>query len=721
MSEQILNVAIPWSLTHYIPLNGFHPLYRALFEEKPDWLNIAAWDNIELSQSLRGDEAFRESLLAEVAKEAVKLENVSLSPIEKDYFAHYWSANQALTRLLPGEIEVHHTAPFPSLCRPFVFHCESFAPVFFPFAHQGTGSMESQEQVRAHYKRIFENPLCLGVFSHLPETITDLSRFFASPIIDAKLHLSRIGLMEGAEENKQLSKGPLSSTRFLFVNSANQNPANFFLRGGHIVLRFWQAFCRDPENKRLFMRCGRPSDAMLRQYGVDLDWLGCHEGHSIIWIEDYLTAHELEKLMCAAHFLLLPSASLHSVSIMQAMGAGAVPVVSDTIGTSRYVVDGKDGIVLSGVFDNNWRQDPECGVMIDQYARNPELEDALVEQLLRRITELFQNPKKYAELSANVCRKARMEFSGRLFSEAFWSDVYRLYQDFLKDNLVSNGATDLSPAKHHLLIDGGDWGRVFTSPPQPVARLHTGQGCVTEMGGCFIASPGDQAVGLHDWSPITEYVEQSLPIPLAFSTEIKGLGGCYLRVPITEAERRNTKRFIEVVANKLMPFPLVYALSSKFLKLLRRLYRAWRQFFGEIVAEQKIAQPEANIELVAQDMNGLNIIRCNHQFYAISKNGGEFNKQRADAGDYEVCIKGTSLKDILRKVEELSTVSQESIELVEEGVCGFNLIRVGNSFFAIMQAEGAFDMNRVNTNGYSQLYTGDSLEDVRMAVERSLS
>jgi len=721
MSEQMLNAAIPWSLTHYIPFNGFHPLYRALFEEKPDWLNIAAWDNIELSQSLRGDDAFRESLLAEVAEDAVKLENVSLSPIEKDYFAHYWAANQTLTRLLPGEIEIHHTAPFPSLCRPFVFHCESFAPVFFPFAHQGTGSMESQEQVRTHYKRMFENPLCLGIFSHLPETVADLSRFFASPIIDAKLHLSRIGLMGGAEKNKQVSKGPLSSTIFLFVNSANQNPSNFFLRGGHIVLRFWQAFCPDPENKRLFMRCGRPSDAMLRQHGVDLDWLSCIEGHSVIWIEDYLTAHELEKLMCAAHFMLLPSASLHSVSIMQAMAAGAVPVVSDTIGTDRYIVDGEDGIILSGVYDNNWRRDPESGVMIDHYVRNSDLEDALVEQLLRRINGLFRDPKKYELLSANVCRKACVEFSGRLFSETFWSDVYSLYQDFLKADVAFNGSKGSSIRKDHLLLEDDDWTRVFTSPPQPIARLHAGQGLVTEMGGCFIASPGDQDVGLHDWSPIAEYVEKSLSVPLTFSTQIKGLGGVYLSVPITEKETPNIKRFVEVVANKLMPFPRVYAVSSKFLKLLRRLYRAWRQFFGALAVAPKPARPEANIELVAQDMNGLNIIRCNYQFYAISKNGGEFNKKRADDGDYEVCIKGTSLKDIMRKIEGLSTVSQESIELVEEGVYGFNLIRVGNSFFAIMQAEGAFDMKRVHTNGYSQLYTGDSLEDVRMAVERNLS
>ena len=33
---RLLQVAAPWGLSHYIALNGFHPLYRALVDHAPD-------------------------------------------------------------------------------------------------------------------------------------------------------------------------------------------------------------------------------------------------------------------------------------------------------------------------------------------------------------------------------------------------------------------------------------------------------------------------------------------------------------------------------------------------------------------------------------------------------------------------------------------------------------------------------------------------------------
>ena len=40
--------------------------------------------------------------------------------------------------ILPGDIELHHTAPITRGDRPFFQHCESFLPVFLPFLQQGT-------------------------------------------------------------------------------------------------------------------------------------------------------------------------------------------------------------------------------------------------------------------------------------------------------------------------------------------------------------------------------------------------------------------------------------------------------------------------------------------------------------------------------------------------------------------------------------------------------
>ncbi|WP_163068497.1 hypothetical protein, partial [Acinetobacter baumannii] len=69
-----------------------------------------------------------------------------------------------------------------------------------------------------------------------------LSRFFANPEIDKKLFSSKIGLSSSAVDPRDYPQKRLDEPRFLFINSAHQQQANFFNRGGHVVLRFWKEF-----------------------------------------------------------------------------------------------------------------------------------------------------------------------------------------------------------------------------------------------------------------------------------------------------------------------------------------------------------------------------------------------------------------------------------------------------------------------------------------------
>lgn len=710
MIDRKLTVAVPWSLTHYIPLNGFHPLYQGLFQRAPQWLRLCAWDNIELSQRLRGDKTFRTSLLNEIKADEKAPRFQGEPSVERDHSTHFWAANYTLTRLLPGDIEFHHTAPFPTLKRPFVFHCESFAPVFFPFAHQGTGSLGTVDELRSYYRSIFEHSLCLGIFSHLPGTLKDLSLFLESPTIDAKLFSSRIGLFRSDDEPVGSARGPLSEPLFLFINSANQNPGNFFLRGGHVVLRFWQQAHPAPGTARLILRCSRPNDAMLQQYGVDVEWLKSCEQRSVIWIENYLSHRELNSLMQAAHFFLLPSNSLHSVSIMQAMASGSLPIVSDTIGTDRYVEDGIDGVILKGVLANNWCKDQETGVMIDTYKRNPILEDELVQQLIVRVGELIADQHLYSTQQARAVEKARTEFSGQSFSDNFWEQIYSL-SDAIPKGSSTHSHNRIQQKIDSCLLENRDWPRMFTSAPQPVDKLNAGQGRVTELGGCFIATPEAHWGDIHLWSPVAEHIQSNAP-SLVFASDIKGLGGRYLGCPTHELSDV-FHCFITLVAERLKPFPPLYAFAAMVLHLMRSLHKA-------VFLRSEAHEPflcEADIELVVQGVRGLNVIRCNHLFYAIHQSDGEFIESRATAGHYSVCISGTSLREVLRKIDATPDLSPSSkVELVEAGFHGFNLIHCGDTFYAIPESEGAFDIQRVLSQKYSRFHVGNSVEDVRAAI-----
>lgn len=718
-----LSVAAPWSLTHYMPLNGFHPLYRALFEAKPDWVTLSAWDNIELSQKLRGDSEFRRGLLHEVTRDAEGFAPRS-NPIEKGYLNHFWQANFSLTRLLPGDIEFHHTAPFPSFKRPFVFHCEAFAPVFFPLAHQGSGGFAPNEvqQVREHYRAIFEHPLCLGIFSHIEQTLDDFRRFFISPTIDSKLHASRIGLFASEAIPSPVEKGELHAPIFLFVNSANQNPKNFFLRGGHLALRYWQRTYSQPGAGRLIMRCARPLDSELAEYRVDLQWLRQHEGHSVIWIENYLTETELEALMQAAHFLLLPSVSLHSVSIMSAMAAGAVPVVSDTVGTDRYVLDAGDGVVLRGIYANNWRQDGETGLTFNSFQRSNELEDDLVEQLTVRLGRLLANPAEYAALQREALSKARDAFCGTHFSEDFWSQVQQCYQALPAS--AGNGVAGNPGGRKGLqlascLVEKSDWPRLFTSAPQPVARLDAGSGRVTELGGCLIFNPSGGSMELNHWSPMAEYIDKAAP-SLTFASSIKRLNGCYLIAPpFSQFPRHKFHLFKGHVAKLLMPYPRLFSAAAIALNWLRRTHRVLRRILpgGNAVTPPQNSFAPADIELIAENVKGLNVIRHGYKFYGISPSAGEFIPAYAETGKYDPCVVGTSLKDLLRKLDELP--GRDDIELVEKAVAGFNLVRYGSVFYAIPELEGDFDIARVQAGFYSRIHSGQSADTVKAAILES--
>lgn len=63
------------------------------------------------------------------------------------------------------------------------------------------------------------------------------------------------------------------------------------------------------------------------------------------------------------------------------------------------------------------------------------------------------------------------------------------------------------------------------------------------------------------------------------------------------------------------------------------------------------AQPD--IQLVMQNVKGLNVFRCCQRFYAIPMRSGEFSQARAEAGDYDQCIEGSSLRIVLHYLDDL--------------------------------------------------------------------
>ena len=638
--RETITVAVPWSLSHYIQLNGFHPVYRALFDHVPETVTLCAWDNVKLYRRFDSDLKIRESFVARVKEEKRRTDRLDHNCVERVYREYLGPSNTVLTDELPGNIEFHHTAPFPSLNRPFVLHCEAFASVLFPFSHQGSGRFECSEGVQEHYRRILANPLCLGIFSHVPETLDAFRCFFENPHIDRKLFHLRIGLSEKVIFNSDLPEKPsLERPRFLFINVLTKNTSDFFRCNGHIALRFWKEFLSDGRDGTLILSCAKPSESELAEFGVDVSFVKAQTGCNIIWTQDYLSNHEMNALIANAHFFLLPDAALQSVSIMQAMTLGTVPVMTDSLTTSLYGRDGQHGIVVQGPRASIWHGEGVDGVLMGSIDRAPNLDDFLVEQLTSRICRLVDKPSEYWKMRRRTLSHAREQFSGQAFSTDFWGAVSDLYEEYEQSvSRMSSSPNRGGSLFRECTIAPDGWARSFESPPQGMVKINTGKDLVCELGGAMIHVHGNSYVESNDWSVMASYYSETAP-PMIFANTLEQLEGKYF--PLVEgAGKTVSRKLIRWVSKILRPVPTLYLSASRVLSIFRR-------YVGPLISRFK---GNRGIELVRQGVKGYNIVRYGNRYYAILQSERDFFPAKAEVGDYSSCFSDYSVDQVLRYI-----------------------------------------------------------------------
>lgn len=697
-----MRVSIPWNLPHYMPLNGFHPLYESLFTKRSKEQVIYSWDNVELSELIKKNNDLQKKIVEDIGNVAKTLDCASDESMEQ-YWEHFDKINIYLTANLPGEVEIHHTAPFPSFKKPFVLHCESFAPIFFPYSHQGMGKFENCEKIRKFYKQIFEHSMCIGIYSHLEQTLNQIKKFFLSDLIDSKLRLSPIGIDFDESKFVEIDRRNLDSPTFVFMNSANQNPNNFVLRGGHIVLRFWRMLYPDPSTAKLIMRCHKPSNEILKKYFIDVDWLEYRSDLDIIWVNSYLTPNEIDNLVSKSDFFLLPSSSLHSVSIMKALSYGVLPVVSDTLGTEKYIQDNVDGIVIKGVKDSNWVADSDTGILYDSYTFNSDLDNHMVEQLFARIKDILSNKNEYYRIVRNGNSKYKNQFYGDKFSDWFWD---RLNQDLYKykRNCLFNAVEDnnLSVFSNCVMDDAGIK-KAFASPPQPIRRLNTGYKSISEFSGIYVLHE-NQSMKLHDWSPLSNCVYGADQLVLA--NEIKEFGVQFLAPVHTNYKITARLRLINYLRDSINPTSFVYRIA----KILYRL-------LGLSSSKQNIHE-YVDIELVEENYKGFNLIRNGTIYYAILPSHGEFIPSKADSGGYAPSFKATNLRGIYKCVDVYS-LNNDIPVIYEEGYRGYNIIKFNDMYYGIKQTDGPFLIEKINNCSYDKSFADKNPSTIKCYINAS--
>ena len=392
------------------------------------------------------------------------------------------------------------------------------------------------------------------------------------------------------------------------------------------------------------LRCAKPKEEDLRGHGVDVSFVKAQTGRSIIWGQDYLANHEMNALMESAHFFLLPSASLHSVSIMQAMRLGAIPVVTDTVGTSVYVTDDENGIVLKGMRAAIWHKDESTGILVDKYCQTPDLDDSLVSQLINRVCVLLDRPDAYWNMRNCMMTYARDEFSGQAFSDHFWSAVSGLCKQYQETSVRH---TDMPSPEAHSLVEctvrRDEWARIFESPPHPMLKINTGHSVVWSLGGALIHAYGNPPFELRDWSVLAQYYSTGAP-QSTYAHTLEELGGKYFGFSKTSGGNA-IYTLIVWVSGVLKPYPLLYSRASFIWRQVRRYYSYFRSRL------MKPQTSELNTELVREGVSGYNIIRHIDRYYAIPQSEGVFIPAKAESGSYSFCFSGYSLEQVERAVQ----------------------------------------------------------------------
>lgn len=465
-----MNILAPWSLSSYLPLQGFQPLYRSLgnarnsdlrvFTPKPPGADqiwglphaASVWHKFGVATP-----AWAGSLDARL--------------MFHDFVEAHGRHDLWLQSNLSGDLELHHTAPVTRGDRPFALHCESFDRIFFPFMGKSTGA---HEQVRAFYRALFEGPNCRTIISHLPTTLAQISDFFQSGIIDDKLVGMPVGI-DAAFINRSIAK-PDDTIDFVFLGDSADGMDAFALRGGVSCLKLATELLLERQDVRFWFRSERPSNDDLAMHGVDLDALREHEATHIVWIEHFLPEQMQAALVANAHFLLLPGVRLDTLAIMSGLANGAIPVVTDVVGTDVFVDDGVTGIILKGA---------RALVPAEDDASLAALERCMTAALITVIRSLLTHPERMRDIAEAGRAAARARHDGAAFATRLLDRLRACVE------IVPSTPARALPDRR---CEGDRWVEDvtpahFTSPSGLVERVRLPGGTIHQAGRRFIFVP----------------------------------------------------------------------------------------------------------------------------------------------------------------------------------------------------------------------------------------
>lgn len=334
-------IHVPMRLPYYAPLAGDHPFVMGLVRLCPDLdFRIADPRPAPLCR-------FRDTL-ALAKRRFSELRQVHPAVTAESAAAYVASRFEAALYDAPGcRIDLLSMAVTGLGERPFVLVFD-YLPVlfqpFFPYEDTRVGPDHPFYWIVRH---TLEAPECRAIIVTYRSSTEMLAGFFDSPAIRDKCVFVNpcfsLDETTASPSNPSIRpKEPGDDLVLLFTASRNTADETFYARGGVDVLAAFAVLAEEEPRLRLLLRTPLP-----RTLGPRLRAL-VHEHPRIEHYPEPLPWDRYRGLFERADLFLLPGVTAYRNGLVQAMGWGVVPVLSDGAHMAELVEDGETGVIVPG-------------------------------------------------------------------------------------------------------------------------------------------------------------------------------------------------------------------------------------------------------------------------------------------------------------------------------------------------------------------------------------
>lgn len=420
-----INAAAPFMSRLFSYPNGRHPLLDQLILQT----RAATFRASDVDQ-LYPDSlalAYAEALLLEgdltdILADATRRQNRKMI-IKDDTIASFINTRNLMCQsVVPPDCNLvfHHTIPLTFGQQPWFIHIENVTTLFSPqLRHGHTNAIALYDQPIFYIiKHLLEQDSCRAIFTHMRLTHHAVQNIFRSDLIAAKTRYAPLGLHVSLDERALIDQATFVKAagqpklELLFTNSWHQEPANFFARGGLEVFSAILKVLQTDQAVHLTVRSAIPDSVRVSDLGKAV-----LSNPAVTILDQPVSDHDILALFRRADIFLLPSAALHSISVLRAMEAGAVCIACDVPALREFIDPEQTGILLPERAATIYSTDPESGWEQDNYSGLCRLDEKLADALAQAILKLGRD-RTYRQ---NLARNAQEACKHRFRFDAFLS------------------------------------------------------------------------------------------------------------------------------------------------------------------------------------------------------------------------------------------------------------------------------------------------------------